>query len=132
MRRLFLWAVFMRRVHRGFVYILSNEAMPNIYKIGCTYRNLDERINQLSRSTSIPKKFNLIAYGIFDDCVDVEKTFHQSFKKYHYGKEYFRFTKHFLIYKVVQKFISKRLKNLGAYTTEHYAPILLEVKNGKN
>ena len=35
------------KVESGFVYILSNELMPNIYKVGFTERNPDERANEI-------------------------------------------------------------------------------------
>ena len=40
----------------GYVYVMSNEAMPGKYKIGCTSRHPDERANELN-TTGIPKPF---------------------------------------------------------------------------
>jgi hypothetical protein len=38
---------------RGYLYILSNNAMPNLFKIGFTTRTITERIRELS-STGVP------------------------------------------------------------------------------
>ena len=120
----------MRRINKGIVYILSNESMPNIYKIGCTTQELEKRISQLSRSSSVPKPFNLIAYAIVDDCLFVERIFHKSFLKNTYGKEFFKFTPKQLIYKVCHKFNSRNIKAIGAYKTSHYDQILAGGLNG--
>lgn len=115
---------------KGYVYILSNEAMPNIYKIGHTTQNIETRIHQLSISTSIPKNFNLIAYALVEDSFQAERAIHKAFQKQCYGKEFFKLTNKQLIYKVCNKLNSRNIKSLGAYKTAHYDKILAVVKNG--
>lgn len=46
-----------QEVQKGQVYLLGNLAMPCLYKIGHTKRSLEERIKELSRSTSVPRGF---------------------------------------------------------------------------
>lgn len=36
------------------VYVLSNEAMPGYVKVGRTTTSLEQRVRELSRSTSVP------------------------------------------------------------------------------
>ncbi len=43
----------------GWVYCLTNESMPGIVKIGMTTRPVDQRVRELSASTSSPTPFNL-------------------------------------------------------------------------
>jgi T5orf172 domain len=43
---------------RGYLYILSNSAMPNLFKIGFTTRTIKERIQELP-STGVPGVFEV-------------------------------------------------------------------------
>jgi len=65
----------------GFVYILKNEAMPNIYKIGVTGRNeLDARIDELYiGKTNIPLPFQCVFACRVKNYKDVEKIIHNAF-----------------------------------------------------
>ena len=66
----------------GYVYILKNEAMPGMYKIGVTGRdNLDERINELyNGKTNIPLPFDCIFACKVENYTDVEKIIHNAFQ----------------------------------------------------
>lgn len=46
----------------GFVYVLGNQSMPGIYKIGFTLKHPMERITELSRATACPTPFDLLAF----------------------------------------------------------------------
>lgn len=46
----------------GFVYVLRNDSMPGIYKIGHTLRHPKERMAELARATACPTPFLLVAY----------------------------------------------------------------------
>ena len=65
----------------GFVYILKNEAMPGIYKIGVTGRDeLDERIDELyTGKTNIPLPFECVFACRVKNYKDVEKIIHNAF-----------------------------------------------------
>ncbi len=65
----------------GFVYILRNEAMPGIYKIGITGRDeLDSRINELyAGKTNIPLPFECVFACKVKDYKTVEKIIHNAF-----------------------------------------------------
>lgn len=44
----------------GWVYVLSNKSQPSMYKIGYTNQdNINDRVKQLSRSTSVATPFTL-------------------------------------------------------------------------
>jgi len=65
----------------GFVYILKNEAMPGIYKIGVTGREeLDARIDELYiGKTNIPLPFQCVFACRVKNYKDVEKIIHNAF-----------------------------------------------------
>ena len=44
----------------GYVYILENDSMPGLIKIGKTARNSRERAKELSNSTSVPTPFKVV------------------------------------------------------------------------
>jgi hypothetical protein len=66
----------------GYVYILKNEAMPGMYKIGITGRNdLDKRINELYNGmTNIPLPFNCVFACKVENYKVVEKIIHNAFR----------------------------------------------------
>lgn len=78
----------------GFVYILSNDAMPGVYKIGFTDRAPMARCQELSGSTSVPVAFDIVAYAEVEDASGVENSIHSEFEGYRIAKnrEFFRLT----------------------------------------
>lgn len=61
----------------GWVYILTNEAMPGLVKIGCTTRNPKERAAELSSSSGVPLPFVVGWARAVSDCAYVEKAVHR-------------------------------------------------------
>lgn len=47
---------------KGYVYILSNPKMPGLLKIGCTTREVDERVEELNSAAGVPTPFTVEAY----------------------------------------------------------------------
>lgn len=72
----------------SWVYILSNESQPNMYKIGYTsHDDIDKRVKQLSRSTSVPTPFNLEwAFRCFN-AERLEGEVHQALKGHRISKD---------------------------------------------
>lgn len=64
-------------INYGFVYVLSNPSMPNIYKIGMTDRSPSQRMAELNSSTSIPSEFNLILCAEVIDARSIELMLHR-------------------------------------------------------
>ena len=62
----------------SFVYILTNEAMPGIIKIGLTENEVIERILQLD-TTSVPVPFQCYYAARVEDHKRVEKALHTAF-----------------------------------------------------
>lgn len=61
------------------IYILLNEAMPGYVKIGKTTTSLDQRIRELSGSTSVPLPFTCFYACSVTNCDFVEKQLHEAF-----------------------------------------------------
>jgi len=61
------------------IYILINEAMPGYVKIGKTSTSLEQRIRELSASTSIPLPFTCFYACTVKDAVFVEHQLHDAF-----------------------------------------------------
>lgn len=63
----------------GIVYILTNEAMPGYIKIGKTTTSVEQRILELSRSTSVPLPFECYYAVRVADVSQVERALHDAF-----------------------------------------------------
>jgi len=63
----------------GIIYVLTNDAMPGYVKVGKTSSSLEQRIAELSRSTSIPLPFTCFYACIVKDMDFVEKQIHKGF-----------------------------------------------------
>ena len=61
------------------IYILTNEAMPGYVKIGKTASNLEQRVRDLSASTSIPLPFTVFYACEVKDANFVEHQLHDAF-----------------------------------------------------
>lgn len=79
-------------MNSGYVYILINQSMPNIIKVGKTKRDSKLRAKELS-NTSVPTPFT-VAFEIFSDSMDdLERKMHEHLKDYRVAnnREFFRF-----------------------------------------
>lgn len=61
------------------IYILTNEAMPGYVKIGKTSTSLEQRIRELSGSTSVPLPFTCFYACTVKDAGYVEHQLHDAF-----------------------------------------------------
>ncbi len=76
----------------GWVYILTNPAMPGLVKIGMTGRTPSQRIAELTRATGIPSPFELAWSAPVSDCAHVEAAVHRMLadRRVSAGREFFR------------------------------------------
>lgn len=65
----------------GFVYLLANECMPGLVKLGYTDRSPSQRADELSKSTGVPRDFDLLGYFELIDPRDHEQFFHQELRE---------------------------------------------------
>ena len=72
----------------SWVYVLSNESQPGMYKIGYTgHDDVDKRVKQLSRSTSVATPFSLEwAFRCFN-AERLEGEVHKQLKGYRISKD---------------------------------------------
>lgn len=61
----------------GFVYVLVNRGMPEIYKVGCTERSPHARAADLSRASGVPGPFEVLCYVEVPDFGRVERDLHR-------------------------------------------------------
>ena len=73
----------------GFIYILSNEAIPNLLKIGYTARTVEQRLKELS-TTGVPGKFLIELYFEIENAYVFETLLHKALHDYRYDKEFFK------------------------------------------
>jgi len=80
----------------GFIYVLANDAMPGIVKIGMTERAPRARVEELSAATAVPIPFTLELYAEVADPFCVEQRVHEFFResRVNDGREFFRVDPH--------------------------------------
>ncbi len=70
---------------KGIVYILTNEAMPNLVKVGVTYTTIDQRMRELY-TAGVPVPFECFHASVVENAKDVERRIHRAFAKYRINK----------------------------------------------
>lgn len=94
----------------GYVYILINESLKDLIKIGSTTFNSKQRAKELSRNTAIPTPFILV-YDIYvADCQKVERLIHEELEEYRVNtnREFFRYPVYDAI-KIIEKYKTKNV-----------------------
>ncbi len=77
--------------HYGIVYIARNDQHPpNVYKIGGSSRDVDERMRELSNETATYGTFEAKAYFPVTDWEAAEASCHYELDEYRDGKEFFK------------------------------------------
>lgn len=62
----------------GFVYVLGNEALPDMYKVGFTSGSPSLRCAALSAASGVPMPFELICYAEFANARAKEAEIHSA------------------------------------------------------
>jgi hypothetical protein len=82
-----------RPEYRGFLYILSNVAMPGLVKVGISSGQPLERAKELSRHTGVPTPFVVECFfPIYEDLRSVESKVHKGLDVFreNSSREFFR------------------------------------------
>jgi len=75
----------------GFVYILANNYMPDVYKVGMTTRSPQARAAELSSATGVPEAFDVVYYAEVKNPALEERRVHARLAEYRVneGREFF-------------------------------------------
>lgn len=76
----------------GYIYILNNQYITGLLKIGFTTRDPQDRVRELSSHTGVPGKFNLVYAWEVENPSYVEKVVFSTLKKYRAEGEFFSIT----------------------------------------
>ena len=76
----------------GFVYVLQNIEMPEVYKVGMTTRSPHARAAELSSATGVPVIFDVVYYAEVANPMAQEKRVHEALAEYrvNHGREFFK------------------------------------------
>jgi hypothetical protein len=76
----------------GWVYVLTNEAMPGLVKVGQTYKTPEIRAQELSSETGVAAQYVVVYKAFVPNYEQVEKDVHNKLKSAgkHYNKEFFK------------------------------------------
>lgn len=76
----------------GWVYVLTNEAMPGLVKVGQTYKTPEIRAQELYRETGVAAQYVVVYKAFVPNYEQVEKVVHDKLKSAgkHYNKEFFK------------------------------------------
>ncbi len=77
---------------RGVIYVLANQYMPGLVKIGLTTRSPEVRARELSRATGVPDEFEIIYDEIVSDADRAEAAIHEllAASRVNRAREFFR------------------------------------------
>lgn len=73
----------------GYIYVLKNQYMQGLLKIGFTTRKPDDRVKELSGHTGVPGKFSLVRSWEVDDPAAIEKSVFSTLRSYRAEGEFF-------------------------------------------
>ena len=95
----------------GHVYILENDSMPGLLKIGKTVRSSRERAKELSNSTGVPTPFRVVFELSSDKYEILEREVHNKLARYRVGskREFFKCTVG-IVKKALKEVYSEHLK----------------------
>jgi hypothetical protein len=76
----------------GWIYVLENEHMPAIFKVGFTRKTVEGRIGELSDHTGVPSRFACVYYCQVTSPDEMEQAIHLALKQHRVSKsrEFFR------------------------------------------
>ena len=75
----------------GYIYLLGNMSMPDLYKIGRTKNHPSARAHELSTASGVPYPFDVLHWALFMDYQRVERWMHDAMHEHRYNnsREFF-------------------------------------------
>ena len=74
---------------RGWVYVITNKAMPDLVKVGYSTKDPVLRAKELD-GTGVPHAFEVVYDALVSDPREVEQRAHKLLAEFREGKEWFR------------------------------------------
>jgi hypothetical protein len=113
----------------GFVYVLKNRSMPNLYKIGHTLKSPQQRAKELSGQTNMPESFEVVYYGEVNNPNKLENELHERYKelRVNSSREFFNLTDDDLFW--LCNSIKEDCDNVSE--CEHYKHLELKIIHGE-
>jgi hypothetical protein len=101
-------------MEHGFIYVLGNQSMPKIYKIGFTTKHPNARINELSRATACPTPFELLAYFGCENPQRIEKEIHDRLARFRVNRarEFFMVPADYVL-EMIQEYVTEAIYDEG-------------------
>lgn len=78
---------------KGWVYVITNDAMPGLVKIGYSTKDPALRADELA-NTGSPHPYKVVYDTLVIEPRDIEQTVHEHMKSVREGREWFRCTPH--------------------------------------
>jgi hypothetical protein len=103
---------------RGWVYVLSNLAMPGLIKVGYSTKDPQLRIEELA-GTGLPHPFVLEFDALLVEPRDIEQSVHARLKSVHEAKEFFRCSVTSAISAIREEAQRRRTTIISEYQREH-------------
>lgn len=107
-----------RNENNGYIYILTNRFVPNVYKIGYTERDASIRAKEISRATGVPGEWEVARDWPVINAYETEQYIFSELKYYRIDKsELFDFkgTSVEDVIKTMDDLLSKKQKNIKKY-----------------
>jgi len=113
-------------MNSGYVYILMNDSMPGIIKIGKTTRAVRQRARELS-GTSVPTPYKVVFEIFVNDADGLEKLIHETLIDYRINpnREFFRYPINEAISLILNK-VSSKVRNAEEYVAVEVLEALTE------
>lgn len=74
---------------RGWVYVVTNKAMPGLVKVGFSLKDPQIRVREFD-SAALPYPYEVVYEALIDRPRDVEQAAHALLKEWHENREWFR------------------------------------------
>ncbi len=128
--------IYKKKSMKGYVYVLSNPSMPNLYKIGMTTRTVEERVKELD-TTGVPTPYKIELSIQTNNPKQFERFLHRCFNQNRVNnkREFFnvslsqikstiavRCTQKSINHFGVIRFVEKKESEKAGYSKEYKAP----------
>lgn len=115
---------------KGWVYVISNKAMPGILKVGYTMKDPQLRANELYH-TGAPHQYEVDYEALVDNPYNVEQSAHLTLIKSQEGKEWFRCSLEEAISAIRKNAQTMHLENLKRFDREQIENAINEKKRAQ-